>query len=413
MSGPMASPPATEILRNGYARAFETHSVFLTGSTGSLGGCLLYKLALQLPTHRIFVLIRGSPQTAIEKWRKLMPGHVPAILDSGKVEFVVGDIKQADFGIKKAMLQRLREEVTLVIHAAAKITLDAGIAESIENNCLPTLELAQIISRFRRLKLFIQISTAYVNSFLPDGYVGERLYSISDEDPEDELAAIQATGKSPYTSRFSSSYTHAKYLMERLLLKNYPLLPLLLVRPTIFGSAFRDPYPRYGPLNSTPMNKFASLFFADLGSTHVWHAAKGYNSGANILDEIPVDFVANGCLLHAAAKTRGIVHLGAQLYVPHTFDDFLHLAASNAPTSIQKDLPTIEFTQDHDVPQSLLADLVKVATRNWLFDCGRSYWLKQVGGPLSFAACKHDVEQLNSTRVKEIYEKTAQKLARL
>jgi hypothetical protein len=410
MSATMAD---NEILRNGYAKAFTRHSVFLTGSTGSLGGCLLYKLALQLPTQKIFVLIRGSAESAIEKWRRLMPKQTQAILNTGKVHFVVGDIKETDFGIQGSELRRLCDEVTLVIHTAATITLDAGIVESIENNCLPSLELAKIVSRFRRLKLFVQISTAYVSSFLPDGYVGERLYSISDADPEGELAAILSTGNSPDTARFSSSYTHAKYLMERLLLKRYPLLPLLLVRPTIFGASIRDPYPLYGPINSTPMNKFASLFFADRGGQHVWHATEGYGTGANIVDEIPVDFVANGCLLHAAARTQGIVHLGAQLYVLFTFDDFLRLAEASAPPSIQKELPTLIFTQDRNAPQSLLADLVKVSTRNWVFDCGRSYWLKQMAGPLSLAACKHDVDKLNSARIKEIYENTAKKLAKL
>ncbi|KAH1361346.1 hypothetical protein LV164_008209 [Aspergillus fumigatus] len=409
----MSATIADEILRNGYAKTFTRHSVFLTGSTGSLGGCLLYKLALQLPTQKIFVLIRGSAESAIEKWRRLMPKQTQAILNTGKVHFVVGDIKETDFGIEEAELSRLREEVTLVIHTAATITLDAGIVESIENNCLPSLELAKIVSRFRRLKLFLQISTAYVSSFLPDGYVGERVYSISDADPEDELAAILSTGNSLDTARFSSSYTHAKYLMERLLLKRYPLLPLLLVRPTIFGAAMRDPYPLYGPINSTPMNKFASLFFADCGGTHIWHATEDYETGANIVDEIPVDFVANGCLLHAASRTQGVVHLGAQLYVPFTFDDFLRLAEASAPPSIQKELPSLIFTQDRNAPQSLLADLVKVSTRNWVFDCGRSYWLKQMAGPLSLAACKHDVDALNSARIKEIYENTVKKLAKL
>lgn len=41
-----------DIKRNGFARLFHKQTVFVTGSTGSLGGCLLYKLALQLPNER-------------------------------------------------------------------------------------------------------------------------------------------------------------------------------------------------------------------------------------------------------------------------------------------------------------------------------------------------------------------------
>lgn len=186
------TPPSREleILKTGYARFFETQTVFLTGSTGSLGGCLLYKLALQLPTRKIFVLIRKSPEAAIEKWKKSMPQQTQAILNSNKVHFLVGDMTKSDFDIEEPLLEQLRNEVTLVIHAAANITFAADIKEAVERNCLPPLELGRIASRFRRLKLFIQISTAYGNSFLPDGYVGERRYTISDEDPEDELANI-------------------------------------------------------------------------------------------------------------------------------------------------------------------------------------------------------------------------------
>lgn len=405
MSAPTPPSREEEVKKTGYARFFESQTVFLTGSTGSLGSCLLYKLALQLPTHKIFVLIRTSPQVAIEKWKKSMPQQAQAILSSGKIHFVIGDMRKSDFGIKEADLKRLQQEVTLVIHAAANISFTMGLKDAVEQNCLPPLELGRIASRFRRLKLFIQISTAYGNSFLPDGYVGERQYSIV-EDPEEELAQIISSGTSPNESRFSSTYAFAKHLTEWLFLKRYPLLPLLLVRPTIFGAAMRDPYPLYGPPNSTPMRKFAEFLVAEPG-TQVWHATKGYKSGMNTLDEIPVDFVANSCLMHAAANTQGIVHIGSQLYHPMTFDDFLRLVDNNAPPGFP--LPTIVFTEDYSVPQHFLAELVKVASRNWVFDCGRSYWLKEMGGPLSLASCKHEMEGLNIARVKEVYEKHKQR----
>ncbi|KKK20000.1 hypothetical protein AOCH_004021 [Aspergillus ochraceoroseus] len=413
-TGPlMFSSHEDEVKRRGYAGAFQSHTVFLTGGTGSLGGCLLYKLALQLPTRKIFVLIRGSPEVAEKKWSKTMPKQTSTMLASNRIHFVVGDMTKPDFGIDAATLRQLGEEVTLVIHAGARIALDANIVEALENNCFPSLELARMASSFTKLKLFIQISTAYVNSFLPDGYVAERLYAVSDEDPEDEIAAIHLTGSSPHTKRFSSSYTQAKYLMERLMLKRYPVLPLLLVRPTIFGSALRYPYPLYGPDASTPMNKFASLLLSDRGGKQIWHAAQGYTSGTNILDEIPVDFVANACLLHAAARTQGIVQIGSELYFPLTFDDFLNLAYSSAPEEYRQQLPAITFVQDKTIPQSFLAELVKVATRNWAFECGRSSWLRQMGGPLSFTACRHEVDKFNAARTKEIYKRTLEKMAKL
>ncbi|KAJ5638301.1 hypothetical protein N7490_008180 [Penicillium lividum] len=404
-----ASSQADQVLREGYSRIYQTHTVLLTGSTGSLGGCLLYKLALQLPTQKIYALIRGTPEQAIGKWKKSMPSHFQAILASKKVEFVIGNIRSPDFGLQPAVLQELQERITVVIHAAAKITLDASPQDAFENNCLPALELARIVSRFRRLKLLVQVSTAYVNSFLPDGPVLEKLYNLSDEDAEEDLASVLSLDKSPHTARFSSGYAQAKYIMERIILQRYPLLPILILRPTIFGQAIRDPYPLYGLENSTPMNKFFQLFMEDRGASQIWHSAEGYKTGANIIDEIPVDFVANACLLHAAARTTGIVQVGSELYEPLTFDRYLNIVLSNAPPAIRKELPEIIFTDDRDVPQCFLAEMVQIASRNWLFDCGRSYWLKQVGGPLSMRACKSEVDSLNHQRIHRIYGRSVEK----
>ncbi|KAJ6066043.1 hypothetical protein N7499_012117 [Penicillium canescens] len=393
---------ADEVVRGGYGKIFEGHTVFLTGSTGCLGGCLLYKLALQLPTRKIFVLVRGSFQQAIEKWKKSMPNHAQAILATKKVEFVIGDVKLVDFGIQPTLLQKLQDQVTLVIHTAAKITLEGPIQDALESNCLPALEMARIASLFRRLKLLVQLSTSYANSHLPDGPVLERIYPLGNDDPEEELASMLALGKSIYAAQFSSSYTLAKHLMERLLLKRFPLLPILLVRPTIFGPALKHPYMLYGPEDSTPLTKFARFWYADRGATQIWHATEGYKSGANILDEIPVDLVANACLLHAAARTTGIVQIGSQLYHPVTFDEFFDLAQENATPLAQRDMPKLVFTEDRSAPQCFLAELIQVGTRNWLFDCHRSYWLKQVSGPLSIRVCKHEADGLNKMRVLDV-----------
>lgn len=410
MSLPFPAPSLVDqVIKEGYAKHFEAHTVFLTGSTGSLGGCLLYKLALQLPTRKIFALIRGSPEEAITKWKKAMPNQTQAILASKKVIFVMGDIKSVDFGIDPGVLKQMSDQVTLIIHTAAKISLESSLQDAFQNNCLPGLEIARIASRFRRLKLLIQLSTAYCNSFLPDGPVLERLYPLSDEDPEEELASILTLDQSPYAAQFSSTYAQAKYMMEKLLSKRFPLLPVLLVRPTIFGQALRDPYPLYGLENSTPLNKFFQYFMADRGSTQVWHAAEGYKTGANTLDEIPVDFVANACLLHAAARTTGIVQIGSELYEPLTFDEYLDIVTSNAPPALRRELPQVVFTEDRNAPQCFLAELVRVASRNWLFECGRSYWLKQMGGPLSLRVCKEQVDCVNKRRIRQIYGRLMEK----
>ena len=55
-----------------YVSFFKYQVVFLTGATGGLGGCLLYKLAVELPTSKIYILCR-SESKARKSWSRTMP----------------------------------------------------------------------------------------------------------------------------------------------------------------------------------------------------------------------------------------------------------------------------------------------------------------------------------------------------
>jgi alcohol-forming fatty acyl-CoA reductase len=77
---------------NSTADFYGTQTVFLTGSTGGLGGCLLYKLALVLRTPKIYVLVRGSAEKALERWRPTMPAQVNELIRWASITFVVRDM---------------------------------------------------------------------------------------------------------------------------------------------------------------------------------------------------------------------------------------------------------------------------------------------------------------------------------
>lgn len=99
-----------------YVPFFKDQTIFLTGGTGGLGSCLLYKLASELPTHKIFVLCR-SESKARTTWNKIMPNHINSILDSNRVKLVVGDILKPKFGIDPQLLAEIAGETTAIIHS--------------------------------------------------------------------------------------------------------------------------------------------------------------------------------------------------------------------------------------------------------------------------------------------------------
>lgn len=388
----------------GHVQSFAEQTVFLTGSTGGMGGCLLYKLAVQLPTKKIYVLCRGSKERAIAKWKKSMGNCAKTILATKKIVFVLGDIVLSNFGLSEHDLEKVRYDTTIIIHSAASIALNSELAKAIEQNCLPCLELARMASSFPKLKVLVQTSTAYVNTFLPNGKVLEKIYTnVAEQDPEQELQHILKTGDHQNTSQYTWPYAHSKHLMERLLHHRHKDLPILIVRPSIIGPAIRHPFPHYGPPGSNPASTFVRVFLSSGPEPMVFHVPTGQESGTNILDEVPVDWVANVALLHIAAGSVGIVHAGAQLYIPRTLDALLNAMQDNSgEISRRQQLPKIIFSSDHSIEQCFWAELFRICTRNWDFDCQRSLGFKELTGPLSLRVDGHDVTKFSDSRVQTI-----------
>lgn len=382
-----------------YINWYKTHVVLLTGATGSLGSCLLYKLALQLPTSRIYVLCRGTINDAIQKWESAMPEQIDDILDSGKIRFIRGNMGQDDFGIAPDELERIQNDVTVVLHAAANISLGQSLVESIHNDCLPVVRLARLVQTFKKIKLFVHISSTFAQMHLPAGQVPERVCRIGDGEPTAnmQLKTILATGRSAYAPHFITPYAQAKYLAEQLLLEFEDSFPILIIRPSSISPAVRDPFPLYAPDGAIPLHTFLAVSIA-----------RGYdiNELINglpqhyIFDEIPVDLVANVCLLHMAAGTTGIVHAASQLHVTLTIGDYVAKTRQYAPQDL------LERSAAHTTAQgearALPLEFHKFLLeewRDWVFDCGRSDIIRATTGPLGLDAVEEH-EDLFRERVK-------------
>ncbi|KAJ5295643.1 hypothetical protein N7508_010464 [Penicillium antarcticum] len=253
---------------------FNGQVIFLTGGTGGLGGCLVYKLALQLPVHKIFVLCRVSKNRAIARWKENMPTHVSSILASRKVVFIVGDMTHPNYGI----------ETTIIINCAANTSLTLGLYEAVIENCLPTLELTKLALKCLRLSKFVHVSNAYANSFLPNGVVLEHCYDHpgSDQCPEKELSQILSDGSTSQTAAFAWPCAQAKHLAERLINIRHPDLPVMILRPSFLGPAIQHPYPLYDVNGTSPLSVLGEIYLLDDGGNRVWHTSPGQLQRADI-----------------------------------------------------------------------------------------------------------------------------------
>ncbi|KAL2793175.1 male sterility protein-domain-containing protein [Aspergillus keveii] len=365
--------------------------IFLTGATGNLGGCLLYKLALQLPTAKIFVLCRGSMRQAMEKWEATMPDQIEDILDTGKVACITGDITHPQLGLGRGELETLQQEVTLVIHAAANISFLQTLPESVRENSVPIIELARLLDNFQKIKTLLYVSSIATRSFLPGGLVTEdtdRLFTTED-DAETQVASIEATGSSPYTD--------PQYMVK--IQPNVPYM-ILLVRPSNIGPAIQNPYPLYGPEGAIPTHTVFQLVF----ETSQERTLEAFNVSLPkdlIVEEIPVDLVANVCLVHVAADTSGVVHAGSELYTTVTFGEYAKQAQIGVPRGFPQRICRARVRTSIATNLASLADnLLGVAWRgDWQVDCSRSRDFRKMQGPIGLDLSCHDFDDFSRKRI--------------
>ncbi|CAI7590795.1 unnamed protein product [Penicillium glandicola] len=385
---------------------FRGQVVFLTGATGNLGGCLLYKLAIQLPTAKIFVLVRGSVQKAIEAWEQSMPEQVEEIIATCKIQFFLGDMTRPNLGLSPANLSRLQNEATVVINAAGDIALSRDLAETIPINCTAHLTLATLLDSFTQLQRFLHISTTYVSSFLPNGVVKEQIYPLY-KDPAEELEKIRVTGKSGYTQEFAAPYALAKHLAECLLVGGGHRFPILIVRPCLISPAIAEPYPLYGSDGAIPVHSFLQIL---LGDSEYWalKLERALPSHATC-NEIPVDLVARTCLAHIAEGTTGVVHAGADLYISRSIGELLERMRRYAPEGAVEQVRKAGIS-DGDVTAPEFYSMIQQFARDWKIECTRSAHLKQVAGLLGIDLDDHDPEIFFKLRVERLAKAFLEKL---
>ncbi|KAK7000413.1 fatty acyl-CoA reductase [Favolaschia claudopus] len=335
---------------------FRKQTIFLTGGTGCLGGCILYKLAMKLDTAKIYALVRGSPERGISQLKDIMPNQTGDILATKKVQFVVGDITKKNFGIDPAVLTEMARTVTVVIHSAASISLMSPQQECVQNNCLPVLELATLASSFRKLSKFVFVSTAYVNHHLPNGVVEEKIYPAGDA--EKLLSQIMKTGA---------------------------VLQLTY-------------YTRHG---SCPGSNYVQRYM-EAPDSGIFHVSSLHPTGTNIFDEVPVDIAANVILLHIMEGTTGVIHAGAGSYVRRTLAQLHQDIIDHFPRKSGSRCPEFRYLSDKRVAQGRYAEFLKIFGRDWYFSSAASQKFVALEGPLSIALGDHDAGKFMSERTRRL-----------
>jgi nucleoside-diphosphate-sugar epimerase len=254
-------------------------TIFLTGSTGFLGGKLLNNL-LETTDHTLFVLVRD-----IEKAERLVAGLSGNATD--RIKLLNGDITQPLFGFSNDIIQELKGKVDLFYHIAALVKFDEELREEIfavnYNGTENALELAKLFE----VKQFFYISTAYT--------VGKRAHGVESLYPVD--------------SNVHNPYEESKVKSEHLALSYSDFMDVSIFRPSIIvgdsetGEADSE-FTLYGFMRALDVFKRRIARSAD-NADIIYHVVGSKSATSNF---VPVNYVADILALAARKAEAGKIY---------------------------------------------------------------------------------------------------------
>lgn len=133
----------------------------VTGANGIVGVELIRTWLRSPAPPRLVLLLRGDARDVASK-RDWILGHAGASAEaSARVEVVAGDVARSELGLDAATLERLRPEITGVLHAAASTSFQQGAEDADRHNVDGTRHALDFARSCPQLDRFGLVSTAF------------------------------------------------------------------------------------------------------------------------------------------------------------------------------------------------------------------------------------------------------------
>ncbi|XP_058840650.1 fatty acyl-CoA reductase wat-like [Topomyia yanbarensis] len=291
---------------------YRDSTVLITGASGFVGQVLLEKILRCLEVRRVYVMIRSKRNlNAEDRLEKMLKGQLfdrirddPLVSRELRSKVVPVEIKLegADELIVDDLNSKLQEQVEIVFNLLASVNFNEPLDCALKTNVEYTDRLLGLVSRMKRLKSVIHVSTFYSNC--DKSFIEERIYDdisfggyanimniVSKlNDTEKQLLTEHLIGDFPNT------YTFSKKCAEVLILDKFKSLPIGIFRPPIVSSTYREPVPGWIDNFNGPSGMVVPL-------------SEGLYSAA-LLDSrkrpfiVPVDYCVNALLSSAVDVQR-------------------------------------------------------------------------------------------------------------
>uniref|UniRef100_A0A8C6SGV6 Fatty acyl-CoA reductase n=1 Tax=Neogobius melanostomus TaxID=47308 RepID=A0A8C6SGV6_9GOBI len=275
-------------------------NVLITGATGFMGKVLLEKLLRSCPDVRsAYVMVRPkagqSPQARIEdmvscKLFEKLQDEQPDFAQ--KIVPVHGDLTQPELGLSQEDQNTLAENIHIIFHCAATIRFNEPLKDAMQLNVLATQKMLALGRKMKQLEIFIHVSTAYANcdrelieEVIYPPPVDYRKLIDTLEWMDDDLVAVMTP---KLIKERPNTYTFTKALAEYLIQQEAGDLNIAIVRPSIVGASWKEPFPGWIDNFNGPSGIFIA---AGKGILRTMRA-----SNNAVADLVPVDVVINATL---------------------------------------------------------------------------------------------------------------------
>ncbi|KAM7178659.1 fatty acyl-CoA reductase 2 isoform 2-T3 [Macrochelys suwanniensis] len=279
------------------AAYYNRKTVLITGATGFMGKVLMEKLLSSSPdVEAVYILVRPKAgQSMQERVANMVKSKVfdrvredcPHFQE--KIKPINAELTQPNLAISAKDSQELLSRVNVVFHCAATIRFDEPLKHALLLNVMGTQQLLLLSRQMQKLEAFIHVSTAYANCNRRN--IDEVIYPPPVEIKKlcdlvewlDESIIQEITPK--LIGDWPNTYTYTKALAEYLVQQEKDHLNVAIIRPSIVGASWHEPFPGWIDNFNGPSGMIIAAGKGILQTVKV-------NNDA-VADLIPVDVVIN------------------------------------------------------------------------------------------------------------------------
>ncbi|KAJ3447040.1 hypothetical protein M0812_07257 [Anaeramoeba flamelloides] len=193
--------------------------IFITGGNGFLGSSILFELVKKYPKSEIYCGIRGTDIEHATSRLKYNLQKYSIKINMKNIKILNTDLTEPFLGLEKSVFLKLAQEIDLIFHCAANISLVESYESIRKVNVQGTIEMLKLAC-LKKLKIFCYISTISILSF------GTTLDKIPNENSQLKFNDLL----------LHSGYVTSKFVAENLVrTASKRGLPAIIFRPGRIG----------------------------------------------------------------------------------------------------------------------------------------------------------------------------------